>query len=75
MHPAPDDMAGSPATDVKDAPDLASQLESLLDCVWRCEAEWPWTIESTSRSDSAGASQPCLERRSKKHDDRTSDRH
>lgn len=39
MHRSPD-TAGRPATEVEDAPDLVSQLESLLDCIWRCEAEW-----------------------------------
>lgn len=39
MHRSPNTV-GRPATEVQEVPDLATQLESLLDCIWRCETEW-----------------------------------
>jgi hypothetical protein len=46
--PVPDRRRGS------DPPDLQSQFESLLDQVWRCEADWRFY----DRIDAFCASQP-----------------
>lgn len=48
-----------------DAPDLHSQLESMLDQVWRSEADWRlW-----DRLDAAVMLESLREQRAKRHDD------